>query len=116
MNQDLFPNVSKNHPLFKEWMSNELPYGMYDFTKDLTLVVHQQLTNERSILKNYLGTILDLKHRVGKEQTIYRLQNQEGKLICLICHSETPFAQTIIPLPEGTVIESVYYIMKELIR
>ena len=116
MNQDLFPNVSKNHPLFEEWMSNELSYGMYDFTKDLTLVVHQQLTNERSVLKNYLGTILDLKHRVGKEQTIYRLQEQEGKLICLTYHSEAPFVQTTIPLPEGTVIESVQYMMKELIR
>ena len=111
MNQDL-----NNHPLFETWMSDELAYGMYDLTKDLTLVVHQSLTLERSTSKNYLGTILDVKHRVGKEQTIYRLQEQDGKFVCVLYYSEAPFTQTVIALPEGTIMEMAKHIINEVIR
>lgn len=116
MNQELFPNVTVQHPLFKQWAQDRLPYDTYSFTNDLQMVVHQTLTATTLNPTDYQGTILDLKHRKGKTQKMYRLKNEGERVICIIYDSERPFPDTIIELPELNILDLVCHLLKNVLK
>lgn len=116
MNQELFPNVTVQHPLFKQWVEVGLADDTYSFTNDLQMVVHQTLTPTTLNPTDYQGTILDLKHRKGKTQKMYRLKNEGERVICLIYDSECPFPTTCVDLPNLNVLDLVCHLLEHVLN
>lgn len=115
MNPTSCDGMKSCHPIFQQWVTKGLTYDTYSFTPDLQLVVHQNLTHH-SIPNHYVGTILDIKHRQGKTQKMYRLKNEGNRVICLVYDSEHPLQVTTLGTPVCRVFEFVHDMIHQLMN
>ncbi len=94
MNEVLFETITTQHPVLTLWRTAQLTPEIYPLSDQISLVAHVPLSQANDECQGHCGTVLDVKYRQGKTQTMYRLQVESDAFVIKVYDSESFETQT----------------------